>query len=85
MAKIEIYTTATCLYCVQAKALLKKKNVAFQEIHVDQDPVQRDEMLKRSGGKRTVPQIFINGQSIGGFDDLYALDQKGQLDKLLQS
>lgn len=85
-AKVEIYTTAICPYCVNAKRLLDQKGVKYTEIHVDQDQDQakRQEMVKRSGGKRTVPQIFINGQSIGGYDDLRALEEKKELDNLLK-
>lgn len=83
MAKVIIYSTATCPYCDRAKALLNSKGVAFTEIRVDEDPIKRDEMIEKSN-RRTVPQIFINDQSIGGFDDMYALHVSGQLDKLLE-
>jgi glutaredoxin 3 len=83
MAKVEIYTTAVCPYCVTAKQLLKQKNIAYIEIRVDEDSVKRDEMIQRSG-RRTVPQIFINDKSIGGSDDLYALEKQGKLDDLLK-
>ncbi len=83
MAKIEIYSSVQCPYCVRAKMLLDTKGVDYEEIQVDKHPEQRDIMLKRSGGKRTVPQIFINDRSIGGFDDLWQLEQSGQLDDLL--
>lgn len=83
MAKVEIYSTAQCPYCVRAKMLLDAKGIDYEEIHVDKNPAERDTMLKRSAGKRTVPQIFINGRSIGGFDDLWQLEQSGQLDNLL--
>lgn len=82
MAKIEIYTKATCPYCHRAKALLNSKEAAFQEIAIDSDTVRREEMIARSG-RTTVPQIFIDGQHIGGCDDLYALDARGGLDPLL--
>jgi glutaredoxin 3 len=82
MAKVIIYSTASCPYCVQAKNLLDHKNVAYEEVRVDLDPERRDEMVTRSG-RRTVPQIFINDKSVGGFDDIWALEQKGELDKLL--
>lgn len=81
-AKVIIYTSEHCHYCVRAKELLSRKQVAFQEIRVDLDPEQRTEMINRSG-RRTVPQIFINDQPIGGCDDLYALDREGKLDRLL--
>lgn len=84
MAIVIIYTKANCAYCVFAKKLLDAKQVAYQEIRIDLDDQQRVEMEKLSG-RRTVPQIFINGQAIGGFNDLSALAQNGQLDKLLQS
>ena len=82
MPKIEIYTSPLCGYCHMAKRLLKQKQVEFDEINVLANPIKRSQMEKRSQ-RRTVPQIFINGGHIGGFDDLYALDQKGQLDPLL--
>lgn len=83
MANVEIYTTQVCPYCVRAKDLLKRKGVTPTEIRVDTDDAKRDEMLERSGGRRTVPQIFINGRHVGGSDDLHALDSKGELDALL--
>lgn len=84
MATVEIYTSRVCFYCDRAKALLTKKGVSYQEIRVDTQPDQLQIMLQRSGGVRTVPQIFINGQHIGGSDDLYALEQAGKLDALLR-
>ncbi len=83
MAKVEIYTTSVCPFCIRAKALLDKKNVSYTETDVMADPAKRTEMLKRSEGRKTVPQIFINNEGIGGCDDLYALEQKGALDALL--
>jgi len=83
MAKIEVYTTSRCPYCVKAKALLDRKNVAYTEIDVSTDDEARNLMIKRANGIRTVPQIFIDDAHIGGCDDLYALDQKGELDPLL--
>lgn len=80
MAEIEIYTTEVCPYCVRAKRLFEKKGVTYREIDVSYDAALRDAMVKRAGGKRTVPQIFINGEHIGGCDDLYALDAAGGLD-----
>lgn len=77
-----IYTSETCPYCVRAKDLLKRKNVEFTEIRVDLLPEKRDEMIQLTG-RRTVPQIFINNQPIGGCDDLYELDRTDKLDKLL--
>ena len=84
MPKIEIYTSPLCGYCHMAKRLLKQKQVEFEEINVLANPFKRSQMEKRSQ-RRTVPQIFINDEHIGGFDDLYALDQKNQLDPLLVS
>lgn len=83
MADVTIYTTQTCPYCVRAKALLTKKGAAFREIDVSMDDALRQEMTERAGGRRTVPQIFINGRHVGGSDDLAALDQAGKLDALL--
>tara|TARA_Y100000588_G_scaffold383660_1_gene473442 strand:+ start:57 stop:314 length:258 start_codon:yes stop_codon:yes gene_type:complete len=80
--EIIIYSTARCPYCVQAKALLKQEGVDFTEIFIDQDDEKRDEMIAKSN-RYTVPQIFINGQHVGGFDDLYALKTSGQLKPLL--
>ena len=83
MPPIKIYTTPICPYCVRAKALLKKKGAAFQEIDVFMDPDAREEMEAVSHGRRTVPQIFIGEKHVGGCDDLYALESAGQLDPLL--
>jgi glutaredoxin 3 len=84
MPKVTIYTTPVCPYCVRAKALLKQKGVSdYTEIDVSQDDQLREEMTKKSGGRRTVPQIFIGDVHVGGSDDLYALDQEGKLDALL--
>lgn len=84
MAKIEIYTTEVCPYCVRAKELLKRKGVSFTEIRVDNDDALRMQMMERAQGRRSVPQIFIDDQSIGGCDDLYALEQAHKLDALLK-
>ena len=83
MADIVIYTRAYCAYCDWAKELLQRKGAAFTEIDVMMDPQRRLEMVERSGGRQTVPQIFIDGRHIGGYDDLSALDQRGELDPLL--
>jgi glutaredoxin 3 len=83
MATVTIYSKENCPYCVHAKQLLDSKNVKYNEIRIDLDETKRDEMLQLSGGRRTVPQIFINDQAIGGFDDLAALAKSGELDKLL--
>jgi glutaredoxin 3 len=84
MAKVVIYTTRYCGYCVRAKQLLKKKQVAYDEIPVDNDRKLRQEMTRKSGGY-TVPQIFIDGQPIGGCDELYYLERTGKLDELLNA
>jgi len=83
MATVVMYTTQQCPFCVRAKALLRHKGVPFEEIDVSDDDVLRLQMVERAGGRRTVPQIFINDQSIGGFEELYALEQQGELDRLL--
>jgi glutaredoxin 3 len=83
MAKVEMYTTMWCGYCARARGLLQKKGVAFDDIDVEADGSKRDEMIQRSGGSTSVPQIFIDGVHIGGSDDLVALDRAGKLDPLL--
>jgi glutaredoxin 3 len=83
VANVEIYSSFWCPYCYRAKNLLKGKGVEFKEIEVDNDAGLREEMVKRAGGRRTVPQIFIDGKHIGGSDDLAALDRAGKLDGLL--
>ncbi len=82
---VEIYTWRTCPFCIRAKALLRRKGVAFTEYAIDGDEAAREQMAARAGGRRSVPQIFINGQHIGGCDDLYRLEQAGALDRLLQA
>ena len=82
MAKVVMYTTSWCPYCRAAKAFLQAKNVAFEDIDVTQDPDRRAEM-ERLSRRRTVPQIFIDGKPIGGYDDMRLLDAKGELDSLL--
>lgn len=84
MATIDIYTTQICPYCVRAKMLLDRKGASYNEIRVDQNPELRQKMEQLSG-RRTVPQIFINGQHIGGCDDLYALEAGHKLDALLKN
>lgn len=84
MSNIIIYSGPFCPYCVRAKNLLTKKGASFQEIDVTSNPNLRDEMIEKSNGRRTIPQIFINDHHIGGFDDLYALDKAGKLDPLLE-
>jgi glutaredoxin 3 len=81
MTDITIYTTY-CPYCTRAKDLLKRKGQGYTELNAEDD-ILREEMIQKSGGRRTVPQIFINGKHIGGSDDLYALDKAGKLDGLL--
>jgi glutaredoxin 3 len=83
MAQVEIYTADLCPYCARAKRLLVSKGVSYQEIDVTMDASKRASMTQRAGGRRTVPQIFINGQHVGGCDDLHALDAAGKLDPLL--
>lgn len=83
MTSVTIYTKDYCPYCVKAKTLLARKKVAFTEIDITHDEALQKQMIEKSGGKKTVPQIFIGGQSIGGCDDLYALDKAGKLDELL--
>lgn len=82
MKNITIYTTNTCPYCVKAKALLNKKNAIFTEINVE-DEEKRNKMVELTSGKRSVPQIFIGDQHVGGCDDLYELEHQGKLDQLL--
>lgn len=81
--RVIIYSTPFCGYCSAAKRLLTNKGAAFTEIDVMLDPERRREMIERSGGRRTVPQIFIDGRHVGGFDELSALDGAGELDPLL--
>lgn len=83
-ANVEIYTWQTCPYCIRAKVLLRWKGVKFTEYKIDGDGAARVRMAERANGRRTVPQIFINHQHIGGCDDLYTLDLQGKLDPLLQ-
>lgn len=83
MNKIEIYSTAVCPYCIAAKNLLKSKGLEWTEVRVDSDMAQRETMLARSGGRRSVPQIFINDQHVGGFDELAAADRNGKLNEWL--
>ena len=83
MPNVEIYSTAICPYCMAAKNLLKQRGLEFTEIRIDQDVAKRDEMLARSQQRRTVPQIFVNGEHIGGYDDLVAADRGGRLAELI--
>jgi glutaredoxin 3 len=83
MAKVTIYTTSICPYCQMAKQLLSRKGVAFEEIDVAGKPALRAELQVKSGGRNTVPQIWIGERHVGGCDDLYELDRAGELDALL--
>jgi glutaredoxin 3 len=83
MAQVEIYTKAFCGYCARAKALLDRKGVAFDEYDITMGGAKRNEMLERSNGGVTVPQIFIDGSHVGGSDELAALEREGKLDQLL--
>ncbi len=85
MPTVEIYTTPICPYCHRAKRLLDQKGIDFIEIDIMMNPDRRSEMTRRADGRRTVPQIFINDQPIGGSDELYVLDRSGQLDRMLQT
>ncbi len=85
MPPVEIYTTRYCPYCIQAKALLKRKGVEFDEIDVGRPWEHRSDMVERAHGRVTVPQIFIGGTHVGGCDDLYALEDAGRLDPLLRA
>ncbi|RDE18345.1 glutaredoxin 3 [Motiliproteus coralliicola] len=85
MPNITVYSTAYCPYCIRAKMLLEQKGAEFDEIRVDQQPQLRAEMMKRSNGGRTVPQIFIGDTHVGGCDELFALERQGRLDPLLSA
>lgn len=84
MANVELYTSPFCGFCMRAKALLDHKGVDYTDIDVMMDPGKRQEMMSRSGGRHTVPQIFIGEEHIGGCDELLALERAGKLDPLLQ-
>jgi glutaredoxin 3 len=83
MPKITVYSGPNCPYCVRAKQLLQKKGATFTDIDVKADQTKFDEMLAKTNGRKTIPQIFIGEKHIGGCDDLYALDKDGKLDALL--
>ena len=83
MSKIEIYTWQYCPFCIKAKNLLNKKNIQFTEYKIDGDEAAREEMSIRASGRRSLPQIFINDEGIGGCDDLYELEKENKLDNLL--
>ncbi|MCC7273532.1 MAG: glutaredoxin 3 [Alphaproteobacteria bacterium] len=83
MVRVEIYSSPWCGYCARAKTLLERKGVDYVDIDVTADTAQRDVMVRRAGGRTTVPQIFVDGAHVGGSDELYALDRAGRLDPLL--
>jgi glutaredoxin 3 len=83
MAEVVIYTKAYCPYCVRAISLLEQKQVAYQEVKIDQQPERRAEMIEKANGRSTVPQIFIGTTHIGGCDEMFALQAAGKLDSLL--
>lgn len=83
VAKVRVYTTSFCAFCVRAKRLLDAKGVEYDEVDVGGDDVTRDWLVQATGGRRTVPVIFVGDHCVGGFDELYALDRKGELDPLL--
>ncbi|WP_020593215.1 glutaredoxin 3 [Kiloniella laminariae] len=85
MAEVVIYTSMLCPYCVRAKKLLQNKGISFEEIDVMMEPRRKPEMVERAGGRTSVPQIFINGEHIGGCDDLMALESAGGLDVKLET
>ncbi len=84
MTTVEIYTWTTCPYCIRAKALLDSKGVKYTEYNISGDDNAREKMAERTGGPRTVPQIFINDVHYGGCDDIHALDAEGKLDDILK-
>ena len=83
MPNVEIYVKTTCFYCVRAQQLFESKGVKYTPYVIDYGGLQRQEMIQRANGRTTVPQIFINGQHVGGCDDLFALERAGRLDQLL--
>ena len=84
MARVEIYTKFGCPYCARAKRLLEEKGVEYEEHEINSVPGKRDEMMERSNGRHTVPQVFIDGRHVGGSDDLAELERAGELDPMLQ-
>lgn len=82
MPHAEIYTTGVCGYCVAAKNFLKSRGCGYDEVRIDREPARLAEMLERSGGRRSVPQIFVNGAYVGGYDDLVAAERSGKLAEL---
>lgn len=85
MAEVELYTTMFCPYCARARVLLERKGVSYKESDIIEEPAKREEMIRRAGGRTSVPQIFINGEHIGGSDELVALERDGELDAKLGS
>ncbi len=85
MSKVEIYSSTWCPFCHRAKRLLLSKGVEFEELDVDADPALRHEMTQRSGGRRTVPQIFVDDRHIGDSDELVALERDGRLNRILRA
>ena len=83
MAEVELYTTPFCPYCVRARVLLERKGVAYTDIDIIGESARRAEMVRRAGGRTSVPQIFIGGEHVGGSDELLALDRNGELDAKL--
>jgi glutaredoxin 3 len=83
MRKVQVYSKQNCPYCVRAKALLQRKGVTFEEIDVENDDARRTWLVEATG-QRTVPQIFVDGRSLGGFEDIDALDKQGKLDPILR-
>jgi len=83
MPRVEIYSTMFCPYCARAKGLLERKGVKYENIDIIEDGAKRDEMVSRAHGRTSVPQIFIDGEYVGGCDELYALDRAGKLDPKL--
>ena len=85
MAGVLMYCTAACPFCQSAEQLLLKKGARIEKVRVDLEPARRAEMTQKSGGRRTVPQIWIGNRHVGGCDDLYALERQGKLDPLLEA
>ena len=84
MTEVQVYSTSWCPYCKRAKALLEAKGVSWDEVDLDEQPDRRSEMIERTGGRTSVPQIWIGGEHVGGCDDLMALEASGRLDALLR-
>ncbi|HEX9842773.1 MAG TPA: glutaredoxin 3 [bacterium] len=84
MSAVVMYTRTFCPYCVRAKSLMQDKGVTFEEINLDEHPERRGEMISRAQGRSSVPQIFIDGEGVGGCDDVFELERRGKLDELLR-